>query len=107
MPRDITITFGDGTTHVYRGAPDDVTPEAVAARAQQEFGKPVKALDGGRKAPAPAPEEGGFLDGARKVLRLATPAGAVSALTSEEGRQSLKDAAAGGLRGAGSIGSTV
>lgn len=51
MPRDITVTFDDGTTHVYRGAPDDVTPDAVQARAQKDFGKAVKALDGGR-APA-------------------------------------------------------
>jgi hypothetical protein len=50
MARDITVTFEDGTTHVYRAAPDDVTPEAVQQRAAQEFGKQVKALDGGRKS---------------------------------------------------------
>lgn len=53
MPRDITITFNDGTTHTYKGAPDDVTPDAVQARAEKEFSKEVTALDGGRAA-APA-----------------------------------------------------
>lgn len=56
MPRDITISFADGAQHVYKGAPDDVTPEAVQARAQQEFGKPIASLDGGRKA-APKAEK--------------------------------------------------
>jgi hypothetical protein len=48
MPRDITVTFDDGSTHVYQNAPDNLTPDAVSARAQQDFGKVVKALDGGR-----------------------------------------------------------
>lgn len=53
MPRDITVKFSDGSTHMYRGAPDDITPEAVTARAQSEFPDlQVTALDGGRgKAP--------------------------------------------------------
>ncbi len=48
MARDITVTFADGSTHVYQNAPDNVTPEQVSSRAQSEFGKSVKALDGGR-----------------------------------------------------------
>lgn len=48
MPRNITVTFDDGSSHVYQNAPDDVTPDQVSSRAQQEFGKQVKALDGGR-----------------------------------------------------------
>ena len=47
MPRDITVTFEDGTNHVYKGAPDDITPDAVQARAQKEFNKPIVNLDGG------------------------------------------------------------
>ena len=54
MARDITVTFEDGTQHVYRNAPDDITPDAVTARAQRDFGKTVTALDGGRGA---APQE--------------------------------------------------
>lgn len=53
MPRNITVTFADGSTHVYRGAPDNVTPEQVSQRAAKEFGKQVRSLDGGRGA-APA-----------------------------------------------------
>lgn len=50
MPRTITVTFADGSNHVYQNAPDDVTPDLVEARATQEFGKPVASLDGGRKS---------------------------------------------------------
>jgi len=46
--RNITVTFDDGSTHVYQNAPDDVTPESIQARAKQDFGKNVTALDGGR-----------------------------------------------------------
>lgn len=52
MPRDITVTFDDGSTHVYQNAPDNLTPDMVSVRAQQDFGKAVKALDGGRKGGA-------------------------------------------------------
>ena len=51
MPRNITITFDDGTTHVYQNAPDTLTPQAVYDRAAQEFtGKKIVNLDGGKKA---------------------------------------------------------
>ena len=49
MPRNVTVTFDDGTQHVYNGVPDKATPEQVTARAQQDFGRGVTALDGGRK----------------------------------------------------------
>ena len=78
MPRDITITFEDGSTHVYKGAPDDVTPDQVTARASKEFGKGVASLDGGR-----APSLGS------RVL------------------QQAGNLAAGAVRGAGSIGATI
>lgn len=54
MPRNITVTLADGSQHVYANAPDNITPDAVTARAQKDFGQSVSALDGGR-APAPAP----------------------------------------------------
>lgn len=57
MPRNITVTFSDGTSHVYQNAPDDLTPDMVTARAQKDFGKSVTALDGGRKAAPAAPSE--------------------------------------------------
>ena len=43
MARNVTVTFDDGSTHVYNGAPDDVTPAEITARAQQDFGKTVVA----------------------------------------------------------------
>lgn len=50
MPRDITITFDDGSTHVYKNAPDTVTPETVQKRAEAQFGKSVKGIDGGKQS---------------------------------------------------------
>lgn len=50
MPRNITVTFEDGSTHVYQQAPDNITPEQVQSRAQKDFGKAVASLDGGRSA---------------------------------------------------------
>jgi len=86
--RTITITFADGTSHTYKGAPDDVTPQAVQARAEQEFGKRVTALDGGRGAAAPA-QPAKKSDGIKDVLLgtyVETPAAVLSS-------------AAGGLAG--------
>ncbi|MFT8896260.1 MAG: hypothetical protein ABF968_04775 [Acetobacter sp.] len=58
MPRNITVTFDDGSSHVYQNAPDNITPEQVNARAQQDFGKPVTHLDGGRSSENPSLDEG-------------------------------------------------
>lgn len=65
MARDVTVTFGDGSSHIYQNAPDDITPSDIQARAEKEFGKSVTALDGGRKAAAPVqnaepPKDAGF-----------------------------------------------
>lgn len=49
MPRNITVQFSDGTSHIYQNAPDDITPDAVMARASTDFsGKNITHLDGGR-----------------------------------------------------------
>lgn len=48
MPRNITVTLADGSTHVYQNAPDNITPGIVAARAVKDFGKGVTNIDGGR-----------------------------------------------------------
>lgn len=70
--RNITVSFEDGSSHVYNNAPDDVTPDQVSARAQKEFGRPVTSMDGGRPpasepstpsasqgaSPAPSPSNG-------------------------------------------------
>lgn len=48
MARRVTITFEDGTTHTYEGVPDDITPDQVTQRAQQDFAKSIVNIDGGR-----------------------------------------------------------
>jgi hypothetical protein len=43
---DITVQFGDGTSHVYKGAPDNLSQSDVISRAQKDFsGKEIKHLD--------------------------------------------------------------
>lgn len=81
MPRNITITLENGQTHTYQNAPDSLTPEAVQARAERDFGMPVVGIDGGRKH-----EEKSLSD---KAL------------------EQVGNLAAGALRGAGSIGATL
>lgn len=88
MPRDITVTFADGTSHTYQGAPDTITPDQVQSRAEKEFTKTVKAIDGGKKA-----EE--------------KPADQVEPSMMSKIGQGVGDLAAGAVRGAGSIGSTL
>ena len=48
MPRSVTVTFADGTSHVYENVPDDATPNQVEARAQRDFpGQPISQIMGG------------------------------------------------------------
>lgn len=54
MPRNVTVTFNDGSSHIYQNVPDGLTPGQVAARATSEFSKPIQNIDGGNQA-APAP----------------------------------------------------
>jgi hypothetical protein len=71
MPRNITVTFGDGTSHTYQNAPDDVTPDAVQARAEKEFSKSVTSLDGGRGTAPAAPKLTGVdaIPGQRSIAK--------------------------------------
>jgi hypothetical protein len=70
MPKNITVTFDDGSSHVYQNAPDTVTPEEVAQRASQEFGKRVVNMDGGQQPepPPPPPEPMGNLESAAALV---------------------------------------
>lgn len=56
MSRDITVTFYDGSQHVYANAPDDISPDVVQKRAEAQFKKSVTHMDGGKASAAPAPE---------------------------------------------------
>lgn len=100
MARNITITFADGTTHTYQNAPDDVTPDAVQARAEKEFSRPVKGIDGGAKSPVSL------------ASQIPGNVGANTALTPEAPPDSLIDKAKGVGEaalslGTGMVGSTV
>ena len=68
MARTVTVTFEDGTQHVYQNAPDTITPEQVAERAAKDFGKSVKGIDGGRAAQEPAPAKSEGIVGHAKVV---------------------------------------
>jgi hypothetical protein len=48
MPRNVTVTFEGGGTHVYQNVPDQVPPDFIEARASSEFKRKVTALDGGK-----------------------------------------------------------
>lgn len=88
------VRLPDGT--IIRGVPDGTTREEVMAFAKSKgisFDEPKR--------------EPGRAETAMRSARLLTPAGAASALFSEEGREDLKNVIAGGVRGAGSIGATL
>ena len=65
MPRNVTVTFADGAQHTYEGVPDGATPYEVQTRAEKQFAKTVKGIDGGaaaaQAAPAPAAGQPGYL----------------------------------------------
>jgi hypothetical protein len=92
------VRLPDGT--IIRGVPEGTSREDVLAFARS---KGINA-----DAPEAEPQTENPIPGpVRTALRLATPAGVAGALFSEEGRQDLKNAVAGGVRGAGSIGATI
>ena len=51
MPRNITITFNDSSSHRYENIPDTVTPDMIEGRVQKDFpGKKITNIDGGKPA---------------------------------------------------------
>jgi hypothetical protein len=51
MPRNVIVTLDNGETLKFQNVPDDVTPDAITARAEQESGgAAVVKIDGGRPA---------------------------------------------------------
>jgi hypothetical protein len=69
MPKNITVTFDDGSSHVYQNTPDTVTPEEVEQKATQEFNKKVVNIDGGKQPepPPPPPEPLGNIESAANL----------------------------------------
>jgi hypothetical protein len=63
MARNVTVTLSNGEVLVYKGVPENVTPEQIEAKARADGGADVVEIDGGAPAPAepgaPAPAEPG------------------------------------------------
>ena len=58
MPRNVTVTLANGTTHTYRNVADNVTPDQVEQRAAKDFpGQRVTNISGGRKSAPAKPKE--------------------------------------------------
>lgn len=57
MPRNVTITFADGTQKIYQNVPDSATPGTVIARANKDFpGQNIRTINGGKNPSTPAPK---------------------------------------------------
>lgn len=92
MPRDVSVTFGDGSNHVYNNVPDNVTPEQITARAGTDFaGKQVTHLDGGRGGQQGQPPQQ-----AQQPQQAQEPERSLTQRTTD----TVKEAAAGVWRGA-------
>lgn len=64
MPRSVTVTFADGSSHVYNGVPDNAQPQDVIARAAKDFGgQQIAHLDGGKPAPDQTSAGGRLMQG--------------------------------------------
>ena len=113
MP-DITLTFADGTQHVYKDAPDTLKPEDVYARATKDFPNQTlkdiargggvaaetqnRGVAGEAETPAArAPKRGGFSKQVGEALY--TPAETPRIPTAEELVGRYKDIGAGTLQG--------
>lgn len=89
MTRDVTVTFDDGSSHVYRNVPDGASPDIVQSRAEIEFKRPVRSLDGGKIVTEPV-------------------SGRPSApISSDRDMGFIGNTLAGQLRGAAGIGATL
>lgn len=59
MSRDVTVTLSNGEVLVYKGVPNDVTPDQIEAKAKADGGADVVEINGGASVPAapgaPAP----------------------------------------------------
>lgn len=103
MPRNVTVTFDDGSSHVYQNVPDNATPDQVSARAAQDFaGRKITSLDGGRGVGSPASP-----NAARVANDKISQDAQAGPSMSEELHNQVRNLVLGGVRGAGSIGATI
>jgi hypothetical protein len=69
MPRDVTVTFDNKTSHVYRNVPDNVTPDQIEQRTRKDYPSlRLASISGSKKAAAPAPEPT-FMEDAGNYMR--------------------------------------
>jgi hypothetical protein len=81
MPRDVTVTFDNKTSHVYRNVPDNVTPDQIEQRTKKDYPSlRLASISGSRKAatPAPAPtfmeDAGNYMRGIARGVATGDPA---------------------------------
>ena len=107
MPRNVTVTFQNGTTHTYNNVPDNVTPDQIEQRASRDFPR-MRAtnISGGRKPSAPLKQEKpgraasfvkGVLGGASDVIM--APVEALVELGAKAGVPTLAEGAKKGREG--------
>ena len=103
MAKNITVTFDDGSSHIYNNVPDNVTQDQVTERAAKEFSKPITHLDR-TDASAQAPSQTSTNNGANSFNGRYGNHSPTNSLGITGG---LGDLAAGAVRGAGSIVATL
>jgi hypothetical protein len=81
MPRDVTVTFDNKTSHVYRNVPDNVTPDQIEQRTKKDYPSlRLASISGSKKAatPAPAPtfmeDAGNYMRGIARGVATGDPA---------------------------------
>ena len=88
MPRNISVSFEDGTLHTYQNVPDTAMPEDIESRAQRDFqGKRVTNISREPVAAKPAPETGAVAGFKSGVERLKGDVGAIGAVFGVEGAE--------------------
>lgn len=83
MARDVTVTFKDGTSHTYRNAPDDLSPDDVEARAIKDFNKQVKSLSKASASPSLPKQQDAIPSARQKIAELFGPS--IEAVTTTVG----------------------
>jgi len=81
MPRNVTVTFDNKTSHVYRNVPDNVTPDQIEQRTKKDYPSlRLTSISGSKKAatPAPAPtfmeDAGNYMRGIARGVAAGDPA---------------------------------
>lgn len=97
MPRNVTVTFADGTQKIYQNVPDTATPGTVVARAAKDFpGQNIRTIDGGKGGANVQTRQQGVQQAARQAVAAKQP-GFFSSVGS-----GIKDMAEGAVAGVNS-----